>query len=70
MKAAIPLTSRDADNIQYIFNKDISTMFELSCYGIIVRMNEDNLAKFLYYLPLDHYLRSRFQRAGEGVFKW
>jgi len=70
-KAYIYLTIREYYNICAMpANKDVEWGAEATCYGIVLHMTEDNLAKFLYYLPLDHYLRSRFQRAGEGVFKW
>ena len=70
MKASIQLTTKEYEKVANIFNKDVEFRWELTYYGINIMMTEDDLAKFLYYLPLDHDLRSRFQRAGEGVFKW
>ena len=70
MKASIQLTVKEYESLNNLdlFIHDIDYGWELTCYGTVLHMTEDNLAKFLYYLPLDHYLRSRFQRAGEAVF--
>ena len=71
MKASIQLTLREADQLGWIFdNKGVDCAYELTCYGVIWKFTEHQLEKFLYYLPLDHDLRSRFQNAGESVFKW
>jgi len=71
MKATIQLTLKEANQLWWIFdNKDVDCAYELTYYGVTWKFTEKQLEKFLYYLPLDHDLRSRFQRAGEGVFKW
>lgn len=70
MKATIEVTHNEIFTVGLNYFRDIKFDSEVNSYGLTLSFDEENLSKLLYYLPQNHILRSRLQRAGERCFGW
>ena len=71
MKATIELTHNEMFTHGLYF-RGLMLISNIDSYGFTLEFDKDNLSKLLYFLPQNHVLRNRCQRAGDTAWgeKW